>query len=62
MPRQKIRLENKREKLEKLRARIAASIAELERGEYDEFDDSELKSYLRRLATANAGHGRRARK
>jgi hypothetical protein len=60
MPERAADPEKQREKLEKLRARIDEGIAALERGEYDEFDETELKSYLRGLATAK--HGRRARK
>ena len=38
-------------KLKALRARIDAGIAELDRGEYDEFDGTELEAYLKRLGT-----------
>ena len=40
-------------KLKALRARIDAGLAELERGEFDEFDEADLKSYLRKLGTAS---------
>lgn len=39
-------------KLKALRARIDVGLAELERGEYDELDETELESYLKRLGTA----------
>ena len=40
-------------KLKALRARIDVGLAELERGEYDEFDETELEAYLNRLGTAS---------
>ena len=40
-------------KLKALRARIDVGLAELERGEYDEFDETELEAYLKRLGTVS---------
>ena len=40
-------------KLKALRARIDAGLAELERGEFDEFDETKLESYLKKLGTAS---------
>jgi hypothetical protein len=60
VPPKKVDPETQRKKLKELRARIDEGIAALERGEYDEFDETELESYLRGLATAK--RGRRVRK
>jgi len=40
-------------KLKALRARIDAGLAELERGEFDEVDETELEGYLKRLGTTS---------
>jgi len=40
-------------KLKALRARIDAGLSELERGEFDEFDETELESYLKKLGAAS---------
>jgi antitoxin ParD1/3/4 len=40
-------------KLRTLKARIDEGLAELERGEFDEFDETELESYLETLAAVS---------